>query len=370
MPGAIHAEGLVKAFGDVRALDGVDLDVPEGTVLGLLGPNGAGKTTAVRVLTTLLRPDSGTARVAGVDVLEHPEEVRRSIGLSGQFAAVDEYLTGRENLRMVGQLYQMTGRAAKIRAGELLDRFHLAEAADRPARTYSGGMRRRLDLAAALVVSPPVMFMDEPTTGLDPRNRQQLWEVIQELVAGGTTLLLTTQYLEEADHLAHDICVVDHGKVIARGTSDQLKARTGGERVEVVVHRREEIEPARAVLAGFGKDDVAVEEHTRRLTAPVTGGAKLLAEVIRDLDARGVEIDDIGLRRPTLDDVFISLTGHAAERAADDGADGGGDPDGDDGDQGGGDGGPLAARDARDSRRPNRSRKSRQPGSSREEAAK
>ncbi|MGW0120076.1 ATP-binding cassette domain-containing protein [Streptomyces sp. NPDC003327] len=320
MPGAIHAEGLVKTFGDVRALDGVDLDVPEGTVLGLLGPNGAGKTTAVRVLTTLLKPDSGTAVVAGIDVLKHPNEVRRSIGLSGQFAAVDEYLTGRENLQMVGQLYQMKAKAAKERAGELLDRFDLADAADRPAKTYSGGMRRRLDLAAALVVSPPVMFMDEPTTGLDPRNRQALWDVIKELVAGGTTLLLTTQYLEEADHLAHDICVVDHGRVIARGTSDQLKAQTGGERVEVVVHEPEMIAGAREVLArygaaGVGRGEVSVEDHTRKLTVPVTGGAKLLAEVIRDLDAVGVEIDDIGLRRPTLDDVFISLTGHAAERA-------------------------------------------------------
>ncbi|MER7463856.1 ATP-binding cassette domain-containing protein [Streptomyces sp. NPDC097981] len=319
MPGAIYAEGLVKTFGEVRALDGVDLDVPEGTVLGLLGPNGAGKTTTVRVLTTLLKPDSGKAVVAGIDVLEHPNEVRRAIGLSGQFAAVDEYLTGRENLQMVGRLYQMSGRAAKARAAELLERFNLADAADRTAKTYSGGMRRRLDLAAALVVRPPVMFMDEPTTGLDPRNRQQLWDVIQELVAGGTTLLLTTQYLEEADHLAHDICVVDHGKVIARGTSDQLKARTGGERVEVVVHERNRIPEARTVLAGFGKGETAVEEHTRKLTVPVTGGAKLLAEVIRDLDARGIEIDDIGLRRPTLDDVFISLTGHAAALAEEEG---------------------------------------------------
>ncbi|MEU6759467.1 ATP-binding cassette domain-containing protein [Streptomyces sp. NPDC046685] len=324
MPGAIYAEGLVKTFGDVRALDGVDLDVPEGTVLGLLGPNGAGKTTTVRVLTTLLRPDSGQAVVAGIDVLRHPNEVRRAIGLSGQFAAVDEYLTGRENLQMVGQLYQMKARAAKARADELLERFNLGDAADRTAKTYSGGMRRRLDLAAALVVSPPVMFMDEPTTGLDPRNRQQLWGIIQELVAGGTTLLLTTQYLEEADHLAHDICVVDHGKVIARGTSDQLKARTGGERVEVVVHEREHIASAREVLAGFGKGETTVEEHTRKLTVPVTGGAKLLAEVIRELDGRGIEIDDIGLRRPTLDDVFISLTGHAAERTAEENGDGDG----------------------------------------------
>ncbi len=321
MPGAIYAEGLVKTFGDVRALDGVDLDVPEGTVLGLLGPNGAGKTTTVRVLTTLLRPDSGKAVVAGIDVLKHPNEVRRSIGLSGQFAAVDEYLTGRENLQMVGQLYQMKAKAAKVRAEELLDRFNLGDAADRTAKTYSGGMRRRLDLAAALVVSPPVMFMDEPTTGLDPRNRLQLWGIIQELVAGGTTLLLTTQYLEEADHLAHDICVVDHGKVIARGTSDQLKARTGGERVEVVVHERDHITTAREVLAGFGKGETTVEEHTRKLTVPVSGGAKLLAEVIRELDGRGIEIDDIGLRRPTLDDVFISLTGRAAEQQAEENAD-------------------------------------------------
>ncbi|MGD6743635.1 ATP-binding cassette domain-containing protein [Streptomyces sp. BH106] len=315
MPGAIYAEGLVKTFGDVRALDGVDLDVPEGTVLGLLGPNGAGKTTAVRCLTTLLTPDSGKAVVAGIDVLKNPNEVRRSIGLSGQFAAVDEYLTGRENLQMVGQLYQLSKKDAKKRSVELLERFNLVDAADRPSKTYSGGMRRRLDLAAALVVSPPVMFMDEPTTGLDPHNRQQLWEVMQELVAGGTTLLLTTQYLEEADHLAHDICVVDHGRVIARGTADQLKAQTGGERVEVVVHEREHIAAAREILAGFGKGEATVDEHTRKLTVPVTGGAKLLAEVIRDLDARGIEIDDIGLRRPTLDDVFISLTGHVAEEA-------------------------------------------------------
>lgn len=313
MQGAIYAEGLVKTFKDVRALDGVDLNVPEGTVLGMLGPNGAGKTTAVRVLTTLLQPDSGRAVVAGIDVLKHPNEVRRSIGLSGQFAAVDEYLTGRENLQMVGELYQLSARDAKRRAVELLERFSLDDAGDRIAKNYSGGMRRRLDLAAALVVAPPVMFMDEPTTGLDPRNRQLLWDLIQDLVAGGTTLLLTTQYLEEADRLAHNICVVDHGKVIARGTSDELKAQIGGERIEVVVHQREYMTAAGEVLRSFGKGELSVEEHTRHLTAPVTGGAKLLAEVIRELDSRGVEIDDIGLRRPTLDDVFISLTGHQAE---------------------------------------------------------
>ncbi|WP_078877150.1 ATP-binding cassette domain-containing protein [Streptomyces sp. 150FB] len=361
MPGAIYAEGLVKTFGDVRALDGVDLDVPEGTVLGLLGPNGAGKTTAVRVLTTLLQPDSGRAVVAGIDVVKNPNEVRRSIGLSGQFAAVDEYLTGRENLRMVGELYQMRGRAARARAVELLERFHLSDAADRPAKTYSGGMRRRLDLAAALVVSPPVMFMDEPTTGLDPRNRQQLWGIIQDLVAGGTTLLLTTQYLEEADHLAHDICVVDQGKVIARGTADELKAQTGGERVEVVVQEPGQIGPARTVLAAFaeagrgddsrrsGEDLVAVVEHTRKLTVPVTGGARLLAEVIRELDTRGVEIDDIGLRRPTLDDVFITLTGHSVEEGEKDDGNGGNGGNGGGGENGGGGdegrGKPPAARD-------------------------
>ena len=234
MAPAIQAENLVKTFGDVRALDGVSLDVPEGTVLGLLGPNGAGKTTTVRVLTTLLRPDSGRAVVAGVDVLEHPDRVRSLIGLSGQYAAVDEYLTGFENLTMVGELYQMRTRDAKARALELLEWFNLTEAKDRTAKTYSGGMRRRLDLAAALVVRPPVMFLDEPTTGLDPRNRLALWEVIETLVEQGTTLLLTTQYLEEADRLAHDIAVVDHGRVIARGTADRLKAQIGGERIEVV----------------------------------------------------------------------------------------------------------------------------------------
>ncbi|MEU0122601.1 ATP-binding cassette domain-containing protein [Streptomyces albidoflavus] len=328
MPGAIYAEGLVKTFGDVRALDGVDLDVPEGTVLGMLGPNGAGKTTAVRCLTTLLVPDSGRALVAGIDVVEKPDEVRRAIGLSGQFAAIDEYLTGRENLQMVGRLYQLSGREAKARAGELLERFGLADAGDRTAKTYSGGMRRRLDLAAALVVSPPVMFMDEPTTGLDPRNRQALWDVIQELVEGGTTLLLTTQYLEEADHLADDICVVDHGRVIARGTSDELKARTGGERVELVVHERERITDAVEVLTRVGEGSPTVSEHTRKLTVPVSGGAKLLAEVIRELDVRKIEIDDIGLRRPTLDDVFISLTGHAAQAAEGENGENGEDGDG------------------------------------------
>ncbi|MFJ5923153.1 ATP-binding cassette domain-containing protein [Kitasatospora sp. NPDC092948] len=313
MAAAIEAENLVKTFGDVRALDGVSLDVPEGTVLGLLGPNGAGKTTTVRVLTTLLQPDSGRATVAGLDVLKHPNRVRSLIGLSGQYAAVDEYLTGRENLQMVGELYQMSARDAKKRALELLEWFNLSEAMDRTAKTYSGGMRRRLDLAAALVVRPPVMFLDEPTTGLDPRNRLALWEVIETLVEQGTTLLLTTQYLEEADRLAHDIAVVDHGKVIARGTADELKAQIGGERIEVVVHRPDLIPEAVAALTPFAKGDPAVEKNTRRITVPVSGGAKVLADAIRELDARSIEIDDIGLRRPTLDDVFLSLTGHATE---------------------------------------------------------
>ncbi|MFF2041349.1 ATP-binding cassette domain-containing protein [Kitasatospora sp. NPDC058170] len=320
MPPAIQAENLVKTFGDVRALDGVSLDVPEGTVLGLLGPNGAGKTTTVRVLTTLLQPDSGRAVVAGVDVLKHPNRVRSLIGLSGQYAAVDEYLTGFENLQMVGELYQMSSRKAKARALELLEWFNLAEAKDRIAKTYSGGMRRRLDLAAALVVRPPVMFLDEPTTGLDPRNRLALWEVIETLVEQGTTLLLTTQYLEEADRLAHDIAVVDHGRVIARGTADQLKAQIGGERIEVVVHRADLVAEAVTALSAYAKGEAAVEKNTRKITVPVSGGARVLADAIRELDSRSIEIDDIGLRRPTLDDVFLSLTGHVTEAEEEEGA--------------------------------------------------
>jgi ABC-2 type transport system ATP-binding protein len=308
----IRAEGLVKTFGDIRALDGIDLDVPEGSVLGLLGPNGAGKSTAVRVLTTLLRPDAGSAQVAGVDVLRDPNRVRSLIGMCGQYAAVDEYLTGRENLQMVGELYQMRAKDAKMRARELLEWFDLAEAADRPAGTYSGGMRRWLDLAAALVARPPVMFLDEPTTDLDPRRRLALWELIETLAAEGTTLLLTTQYLEEADRLAHDIAVVDHGRVIARGTADDLKAKIGGEQVEVVVHDHELIRTAVAALAPYGTGRPSVEQRTRRITVPVSGGARVLADIIRELDRRDILIDDIGLHRPTLDDVFLSLTGHTA----------------------------------------------------------
>jgi ABC-2 type transport system ATP-binding protein len=316
---AIEAEGLVKIYGgnkktkEVRALDGVDLAVPEGTILGLLGPNGAGKTTAVRVLTTLLKPDAGSARVLGIDVLDKPNEVRRAIGLSGQYAAVDENLTGRENLVMVGRLYHMGKPAAEKRAGELLEEFALTDAADRPSKTYSGGMRRRLDLAAALVVKPPVIFLDEPTTGLDPRTRIAMWDVIAGLVKGGTTLLLTTQYLEEADRLADSIAVVDHGKVIARGTADQLKAQIGGERLQVVVSDRDRLGEAVTLLARMGTGEPRVHEPTREILLPVSGGAQLLVEAIRELDGLGIKIDDVALRRPTLDDVFLQLTGRATD---------------------------------------------------------
>jgi ABC-2 type transport system ATP-binding protein len=313
MTSAIVAEGLVKHYGQVKALDGVDLDVPQGTVLGLLGPNGAGKTTTVRVLTTLLQPDAGRAEVMGYDVVRDGAAVRRVMGMSGQYAAVDEYLTGRENLVMVGGLYHLAHAAAKQRAGELLDRFDLSDAADRPVKTYSGGMRRRLDLAAALVVKPQVIILDEPTTGLDPRSRLGMWDVIQELVRDGTTVLLTTQYLEEADLLADSIVVVDHGKVIARGTSDELKAQVGGERVEVVVHQRFELPRAVEVLAKVTGADADTDDDQRRVTAPAPEGAGVLVEVVRELDAAGISIDDIALRRPTLDDVFLSLTGHVAE---------------------------------------------------------
>jgi ABC-2 type transport system ATP-binding protein len=314
---AIEAQGLVKVYrgrrgGEpVRALDGVDLDVAEGTVLGLLGPNGAGKTTTVRVLATLLRPDEGSARVAGVDVLRDPHEVRRRIGLSGQYAAVDENLTARENLWMFGRLYRLSSTAARARADELLERFALTDAADRVAKTYSGGMRRRLDLASALIGSPRILFLDEPTTGLDPRSRLGMWEVIRSQVREGATLLLTTQYLEEADELADDIAVVDHGRIIARGTADQLKSQVGGERIEVVVHDRAEVQRAVSAIAQDGQ--AAVDDHTRRITIAAEGGATHLVEVVRRLGDAGIAIDDVGLRRPTLDDVFLALTGHAAE---------------------------------------------------------
>jgi ABC-2 type transport system ATP-binding protein len=323
---AIVAEGLVKVYrsrkSEVRALDGIDLTVPEGTVLGLLGPNGAGKTTTVRILATLLRPDSGRAAVAGFDVVRQAQQLRRVIGLSGQYAAVDENLTGRENLWLFGRLYQLPSTEARRRAGDLLEQFELTEAADRIVKTYSGGMRRRLDLASALTGRPRVLFLDEPTTGLDPRGRLGMWDVIRNLVREGATLLLTTQYLEEADELAHTIAVVDHGKIIARGTSDELKAQVGGERIEVVVHSRAEIPRAVQVLSAAADGDHTIDEHMRKITVPAKGGAGRLVQVVRHLDEAGIAIDDIALRRPTLDDVFLSLTGHAAELmpAAADGA--------------------------------------------------
>ena len=311
---SVVAEDLVKTYdrGKVRALDGLSLDVSEGTVLGVLGPNGAGKTTTVRVLTTLLIPDSGKATVAGIDVIKHPEKVREVIGLSGQYAAVDETLTGWDNLIMFGRLYHLSAKAAKVRAEELLEQFSLTDAAKRPIRTYSGGMRRRLDLSASLIVKPKILFLDEPTTGLDPRGRQEMWGVIKGLVAGGTTLLLTTQYLEEADHLADDIVVVDHGKVIARGTSDQLKRQVGGERLEVVVEAKD-LNSAKEILSRVSGAHINVDEGLRQVSAPVTTGSKALIEAARELDDLGIHPLDIGLKRPSLDDVFISLTGHVAE---------------------------------------------------------
>jgi len=320
MADAIRARGLRKRFGDVVALDGLDLEVPEGTVLGLLGPNGAGKTTAVSILTTLLEPDEGEATIAGADLRREPQEVRRRIGLSGQYAAVDEVLTGFENLDMIGRLYRLGRSRSRARARELLERFSLVDAGDRPVKTYSGGMRRRLDLAGALVAEPPVLFLDEPTTGLDPRSRLDLWGVIRELVERGTTLLLTTQYLEEADQLADDILVIDRGREIARGTAHELKAQVGGERIHVTVEDPAQIEPARTALAPLAVGEVEVDVSARTLLAPVSGGAASLTAALRELDARQVTLVDVGLRRPTLDDVFLTLTGRAAEPQDLDGA--------------------------------------------------
>jgi ABC-2 type transport system ATP-binding protein len=315
---AIWAEGLQKSYGKTRALDGLDLSVEEGTVLGLLGPNGAGKTTAVRILTTLLIPDAGRAEVAGLDVVRQADELRALIGLTGQYAAVDEYLTGRENLEMVGRLYHLSRKQARGRADELLERFDLVDAATRLVKTYSGGMRRRLDLAASLVFSPPVLFLDEPTTGLDPRSRITMWDIIGELVSGGTTLLLTTQYLDEADRLADRIAVVDAGRVIAEGTSAELKARVGGETLEVTMAGGDGLGEAASVLERYAHGDggVRVDAERRYVGTTVAGGPGLLAAVVRDFDAAGVEVEELGLHRPTLDDVFLTLTGHAAEPEA------------------------------------------------------
>jgi ABC-2 type transport system ATP-binding protein len=320
----IEAEGLVKVYksrkSEVRALDGLDLSVSEGTVLGLLGPNGAGKTTTVRIIATLLRPDAGRATVAGFDVVSQAQHLRHVIGLSGQYAAVDENLTGRENLWLFGRLYQLDSKEAHRRAGELLERFDLVDAADRTIKTYSGGMRRRLDLASALIGRPRLLILDEPTTGLDPRSRLSMWEIIRDLVREGATVLLTTQYLEEADELADTIAVVDRGRIIAEGTARELKRQVGGERIEVHLHRLEDISFVESVLARHGDGDIAVDESTRQLSIAAGGGAERLFGVFRELDEAGIAVDDIGMRRPTLDDVFLSLTGHVADATAEAGA--------------------------------------------------
>ena len=311
---SVIAENLVKTYdkGKVTALNGLSLDVEEGTVLGVLGPNGAGKTTTVRILATLLTPDSGHATVAGIDVIKDPDKVREVIGLSGQYAAVDETLTGWDNLVMFSRLYHLSPSAAKKRAEELLEQFSLTDAARRPIRTYSGGMRRRLDLAASLIVRPKILFLDEPTTGLDPRGRQEMWGVIDGLVKDGTTLLLTTQYLEEADQLADDIAVIDHGTVIARGTSDQLKRQVGGERLEIIAESQD-LQKVTEIVEKVSGGKAAVDQGSRQVSAPVTTGSKALIEAARSLDDAGIHPLDIGLKRPSLDDVFIALTGHVAE---------------------------------------------------------
>ena len=311
MTTAIHAEGLTKSYGETTALAGIHLSVPQGTVLGMLGPNGAGKTTAVRILATLLQPDAGRATVNGLDVVKDAAAVRRVIGLTGQYAAIDENLTGRENLHMIGRLYHLSRSQSAARAVQLLDRFELTDAADRAARTYSGGMRRRLDLGASLVNRPSVLFLDEPTTGLDPRSRTLLWGTIRDLVTDGTTLLLTTQYLEEADVLADRITVIDGGSVIAEGTADDLKTRVGGDRIDVRVAQADAVAAASRALAVLGEP--TVDQAAQQVSLPVTSGAALLPDVVRRLDEAGVAITDLALRRPTLDDVFLTLTGTAAQ---------------------------------------------------------
>ena len=307
---AVHVEGVVKTFGDVRALDGVSLAFEPGIVYGLLGPNGAGKTTLIRVLTTLLRPDSGRVEVEGVDVLGNPKEVRARIGLGGQYAAVDEFLTGRENIEMVGRLYNLPRTEIRSRTDEVLERIRLTEAADRTVRTYSGGMRRRLDLAASMVGRPSVLFLDEPTTGVDPRSRSDLWDLIRELVAGGTTLLLTTQYLEEADYLADRIGVIDEGRLIVEGTSDELKGKLGGDVIALTVND-EDRDRTVDVLGRLAGE--APTEHRGLISIPAPTGTQTLTAVVRALDDAGIEAKDLALRKPTLDDVFLTLTGHAAE---------------------------------------------------------
>lgn len=303
----IRVRDVYKSFGEVRALQGVSLEVPKGSILGLLGPNGAGKTTLVRILTTLMLPDRGGASISGYDVIETPAAVRDRIGLAGQYAAVDENLTGKENLELVGRLYHLPWDVIEKRATELLERFSLRDAAKRLVKTYSGGMRRRLDLAASLVGEPEVLFLDEPTTGLDPRSRAELWEIIEELVAGGTTVLLTTQYLEEADYLADTIVLIDRGMVIAQGTARELKSKIGGGVVELHVADKGRVEAAGAALKALGVPHI--DEVSGSITVPVQDGAKTLIEAMRIMDLQGIEISDIELRKPTLDEVFLELTG-------------------------------------------------------------
>lgn len=310
---AIKATGLTKKFGDVVALNGIDIEVEEGTVLGLLGPNGSGKTTIVRILATLIQADAGSATVGGFNVASQQDDVRNVIGLTGQYAAVDEYLTGRENLELFGRLFHLSKFDSAKRAAELLERFDLSEAADRGIKGYSGGMRRRLDLAASLIGRPNVLFLDEPTTGLDPRSRQGMWKVIEELVTEGTTVLLTTQYLEEADQLANRIVVLDHGNVIAKGTSNELKSQVGGDRIEIVVDHVSELVRTAGLINGIGSAPATIEEVTKTVLLPVSGGSKAIVDVVRKLDENNIAIADIALRRPTLDDVFLSLTGHVTE---------------------------------------------------------
>ncbi len=313
---AVETSAIIKRYGNVTALDGLDLAVPAGTVLGLLGPNGAGKTTAVSVLTTLIKPDGGWARVAGVDVAKEPQRVRSLIGLSGQYAAVDEHLTATENLEMIGCLYGMKRREARRRANDLIEQFRLTDSANRPLKTFSGGMRRRIDLAGALLASPPVLFLDEPTTGLDPRSRGELWDAIRDRVSGGTTVVLTTQYLEEADQLANEIVVIDHGRAIARGTSQELKRHVGGEHLDVHLARPEDISRVESIVASVAVGAVRIVADESLVSVPVANGVDALASVLASLQSDGVDVVDIGLRRPTLDDVFMELTGHAAEEEA------------------------------------------------------
>jgi len=313
---SIRASGLGKSYGPVRALDGLELEATEGSILGVLGPNGAGKTTAVQILATLLRPDAGRAEVAGFDVVAQAAEVRRRIGLSGQYAAVDEDLTGFENLRMFGQLYHLSRSVATRRADELLAEFDLMDAAGRLVKTYSGGMRRRLDLAASLIVSPPILFLDEPTTGLDPRGRLAVWNVVGGLAARGTTILLTTQYLEEADRLADMVAVMDHGRVIASGSPGDLKSRIGGERLDIALAPGTDVSTACGVVAASASSQIVVDREHRHLTVPMTSGTRPLADMLHDLDAAGVKVEEFALRRPTLDDVFFALTGRPAMDSA------------------------------------------------------